>query len=200
MRQLQIIDNSEVEVRNGIIYYVGKTRNNYRDGFYDGYQYFDAKGKCLLPGFVDSHTHFVFGGERAEEFSRRLNGESYMSIMNRGGGIAGTVKATRALAFNSMRSGAATFLERMSRMGVTTVEGKSGYGLNKETELMQKVKHSCYMSDDAQLWCASGWPNPEYEQAFRAACKEHGVKAWLNTSQQGLKCCCAGGAKLETAG
>ena len=42
---------------------------------------------------------------------------------------------------------------------------------------MQKVKHSCYMSDDAQLWCASGWPNPEYEQAFRAACKEHGVKA-----------------------
>jgi len=143
MRQLQIIDNSEVEVRNGIIYYVGKTRNNYRDGFYDGYQYFDAKGKCLLPGFVDSHTHFVFGGERAEEFSRRLNGESYMSIMNRGGGIAGTVKATRALAFNSMRSGAATFLERMSRMGVTTVEGKSGYGLNKETELMQlKVMRS----------------------------------------------------------
>src|SRR5574344_2055925 len=137
MSQLQIIDNGEVEVKDGIIDYVGVSRNNYRDGFYGGVQYYDAHGKCLLPGFVDSHTHFVFGGERAEEFSWRLKGESYMSIMNRGGGIVSTVKATRALTFESMRSGAAAFLDKMSRMGVTTVEGKSGYGLDKETELRQ---------------------------------------------------------------
>ena len=84
----------------------------------------------LLPGFVDSHTHFVFGGERSEELSWRLKGESYMSIMERGGGIASTVKATRQMNYLKLRSAAESFLKKMSTMGVTTVEGKSGYGLD----------------------------------------------------------------------
>ena len=79
----------------------------------------------------------MFGGERAEEFSWRLKGESYMSIMERGGGIVSTVKATRACNFIQLRSKAEGFLKQMSAMGVTTVEGKSGYGLDKETELLQ---------------------------------------------------------------
>lgn len=143
MSQLHVIENGTVEVTDGIITYVGENRGEERDGFYHRYWHYNARGKCLLPGFVDSHTHFVFGGERAEEFSWRLKGESYMSIMQRGGGIASTVKATRELNFIKMRTKAESFLRKMSTMGVTTVEGKSGYGLDRETELLQlKVMRS----------------------------------------------------------
>lgn len=147
MGQLHIIENGTVEVTDGVITYVGENRGEMRDGLYNGYWYFNARGKCLLPGFVDSHTHFVFGGERAEEFSWRLKGESYMSIMQRGGGIASTVKSTRELNFIKMRSKAVGFLKKMSAMGVTTVEGKSGYGLDRDTELLQ-LKVMCSLNND----------------------------------------------------
>ena len=137
MSQLQIIENGTVEVTKGIITYVGENRGEDRDGYYQHYWHYNARGHCLLPGFVDSHTHFVFGGERSEEFSWRLKGESYMSIMERGGGIASTVKATRKMNFLKLRSPAETFLKKMIMIGVTTVEGKSGYGLDRETELLQ---------------------------------------------------------------
>ena len=137
MGELCIIDNATIEVTDGIISYVGPSRGESRDGYYQRYWHYNARGKCLLPGFVDSHTHFVFGGERAEEFSWRLKGESYMSIMERGGGIVSTVKATRECNFIQLRSKAESFLKQMSAMGVTTVEGKSGYGLDKDTELLQ---------------------------------------------------------------
>ena len=137
MGRLRVIENGTVEVTDGIITYVGENRGENRDGYYQHYWYYNARGRCLLPGFVDSHTHFVFGGERAEEFSWRLKGESYMSIMERGGGIASTVKATRELSFLKLRSAAEGYLKKMSLMGVTTVEGKSGYGLDRDTELLQ---------------------------------------------------------------
>lgn len=137
MSQLQIIENGTVEVTKGIITYVGDNRGEDRDGYYQHYWHYNARGHCLLPGFVDSHTHFVFGGERSEEFSWRLKGESYMSIMERGGGIASTVKATRQMSYPRLCSAAVHLLKRMSTMGVTTVEGKSGYGLDRETELLQ---------------------------------------------------------------
>lgn len=137
MSELIILDNATVEVTDGIITYVGANRGEMRDGYYQRYWHYNARGKCLLPGFVDSHTHFVFGGERAEEFSWRLKGESYMSIMQRGGGIVSTVKATRACNFIQLRGKAEGFLKHMNAMGVTTVEGKSGYGLDRDTELLQ---------------------------------------------------------------
>ena len=143
MAELQILENATVEVVDGTITYVGPNRGEIRDGYYHHFWHYNARGKCLLPGFVDSHTHFVFGGERAEEFSWRLKGESYMSIMQRGGGIASTVEATRKLSFIYLRSRAEGLLRKMTSMGITTVEGKSGYGLNRETELLQlKVMRS----------------------------------------------------------
>lgn len=143
MAELQILENATVEVVNGTITYVGPNRGEIRDGYYHHFWHYNARGKCLLPGFVDSHTHFVFGGERAKEFSWRLKGESYMSIMQRGGGIASTVEATRKLSFIYLRSRAEGLLRKMTSMGITTVEGKSGYGLNRETELLQlKVMRS----------------------------------------------------------
>ena len=137
MGRLLVLDGATIEVTDGVITYVGPNRGENRDGYYQHYWHYNARGRCVLPGFVDSHTHFVFGGERAEEFSWRLKGESYMSIMERGGGIVSTVKATRASNFVRLRAKAEGFLKQMSAMGVTTVEGKSGYGLDKETELMQ---------------------------------------------------------------
>ena len=143
MGQLQKIENGTVEVTRGIITYVGPNRNEERDGYYDHYWHYNARGRCLLPGFVDSHTHFVFGGQRAEEFARRMKGESYLSIMEQGGGKPAPAKAPRALSYIRLRSKAEGFLKKMTAMGVTTVEGKSGYGLDTETELMQlKVMRS----------------------------------------------------------
>lgn len=137
MGELLVMDHATIEVTDGVITYVGPNRGENRDGYYQHYWHYNAHGRCVLPGFVDSHTHFVFGGERADEFSWRLKGESYMSIMERGGGIVSTVKATRASNFIRLRAKAEGFLKQMNAMGVTTVEGKSGYGLDKETELMQ---------------------------------------------------------------
>lgn len=100
-------------------------------------QIIDGEGKTLLPGFVDPHTHLVFGGTREEEFSMRLRGESYMAIMEKGGGIKYTVQKTREKSFEELLASGKKTLQSMAEMGITTVEAKSGYGLDKETELKQ---------------------------------------------------------------
>lgn len=133
MNELLEIPCGMVVVTDGVISYVGE--NCDRDTA--GYEVLDAGGRVVLPGFVDSHTHLVFGGYRPDEFIWRINGDSYMSIMERGGGIANTVKATRIASFEELKDKAEHYIEVMSRMGVTTVEGKSGYGLDRDTELKQ---------------------------------------------------------------
>jgi imidazolonepropionase len=95
----------------------------------------DAGRRLLIPGLIDCHTHLAFGGWRADEFERRLRGESYLDIARNGGGIASTVRATRAASFDDLVSRAQATLGEMARLGVTTVECKSGYGLNEEHEL-----------------------------------------------------------------
>ena len=97
----------------------------------------NAWGKTVLPGFVDSHTHFIFGGFRADEFSWRLKGDSYMSIMERGGGINATIRPTKEASEEELIAAGMDRLNRMAEFGVTTVEGKSGYGMDCETELKQ---------------------------------------------------------------
>jgi imidazolonepropionase len=95
----------------------------------------DAGGRLLIPGLIDCHTHLAFGGWRAEEFERRLRGESYLDIARAGGGIASTVRATRAATADALAARARTTLDAMARLGVTTVECKSGYGLDRDNEL-----------------------------------------------------------------
>ena len=138
MENLNVIDNGCVVIEDGIIKYVGNTQNNLLDE-YDQSKYcvVDGRGKCVLPGFIDSHTHFIFGGFIEEEFSWRLNGLSYMEIMKRGGGIENTVKATRKASFDELYKLGEDRLNSMLSFGVTTVEGKSGYGLDLDTELRQ---------------------------------------------------------------
>lgn len=124
MEEICIMDDATVEVTGGVITYVGPNRGEDRDGYYQRYWHYNARGKCLLPGFVDSHTHFVFGGERAEEFSWRLKGESYMSIMERGGGIVSTVAATRNSNFIQLARQGGGLLEADERHGSDHRRGK----------------------------------------------------------------------------
>jgi imidazolonepropionase len=95
----------------------------------------DATGCCVFPGLVDCHTHAVWAGSRSEEFRRRLSGVSYSSILEEGGGILSTVAATRAAPLAALVASASSRLSRMAALGVTTVEVKSGYGLNPSVEL-----------------------------------------------------------------
>jgi imidazolonepropionase len=95
----------------------------------------DAGGRLVIPGLVDCHTHLAFAGWRADEFEQRLGGRSYLDIARAGGGIASTVRQTRAATEEQLVERAAGFLESMLALGITTVECKSGYGLNEETEL-----------------------------------------------------------------
>jgi imidazolonepropionase len=95
----------------------------------------DAGGRLVIPGLVDCHTHLAFGGWRADEFERRIRGESYLDIARGGGGIMSTVRDTRAAGEPDLAARGARALGEMVKLGVTTVEAKSGYGLDREHEL-----------------------------------------------------------------
>ena len=98
-------------------------------------QEIDASGRVVLPGFVDPHTHVVWMGDRAAEFELRLQGASYMEIMAGGGGIASTVRQTRRASVEALVDSARPRLQRMLAHGTTTVEAKTGYGLETRSEL-----------------------------------------------------------------
>ncbi|MCE2527098.1 MAG: imidazolonepropionase [Actinomycetia bacterium] len=121
---LGIVDNASVVVDNGKVVAIGPA-----GALAD--QRLDAGGRCVLPGFVDSHTHLVFAGERAEEFTRRMAGEPYD-----GGGIRVTTEATRAASRQALRASLHGRLREVHRAGTTTVEIKSGYGLSVESEAL----------------------------------------------------------------
>lgn len=137
MSDIGLIKNGCVVVEADNIVDVGTTEDILLK--YDEKEYIviDAKDKAVLPGFIDSHTHFIFGGYRADEFSWRLRGDNYMSIMERGGGITSTVRATRNTSLEEFIEVGKKRLDKIVDMGVTTVEGKSGYGLDYETEIKQ---------------------------------------------------------------
>lgn len=138
MGRLHIVEQGMIVIADGIIEYAGAESDCPGELLaLHTYEYTDGEGRVALPGFVDSHTHLVFGGYRPDEFSWRLKGDTYMSIMERGGGIQSTVNATRECTADEMADKARWFLRRMSEMGVTTVEAKSGYGLDLETERRQ---------------------------------------------------------------
>jgi len=133
------IKDGALAVSEGKIVWLGKAADlpKYNK---EGLEIIDGKGHWLTPGLIDCHTHLVYGGNRANEFEMRLQGKSYEEIAKAGGGIVSTVKATRAATENELLIKALPRLTALHQQGVTTVEIKSGYGLDTTTEIkMLKV-------------------------------------------------------------
>jgi imidazolonepropionase len=130
---LEVIDDAALAFREGTIRWVGKAAA--LPAREDDGEHRDAGGCLVIPGLVDCHTHLAFGGWRAAEYVQRLGGASYSEIARAGGGILSTVKQTRALAAEELLERAEGFVREMVALGTTTIEAKSGYGLDRDTEL-----------------------------------------------------------------
>ncbi len=130
---LGLIPNGAVLFRDGIIEAVGLSadlRQRYPDE-----PVLDAAGRVVMPGFVDPHTHLIWAGSRAAEFDLRLQGKTYLEILQAGGGILSTVRATREASFEELKAETRQRMQTMLAFGTTTAEAKTGYGLQTDAEL-----------------------------------------------------------------
>lgn len=124
------IKNAMLAISKGVIEYVGEN-----SGAWVGDESFDGQDRWLLPGLIDCHTHLIYGGSRATEFEQRLQGLSYTQIAQQGGGIQSTVNATRNASKAELLASAIKRAARLVEEGVTSIEIKSGYGLDLDTEI-----------------------------------------------------------------
>jgi imidazolonepropionase len=139
MNELQIIENGSLWIEKGVIVTVGtdeEVRKKHQSGLEQA-EVIDATNRLVTPGLIDPHTHLVHAGTREGEFNMRLNGSTYMEIMNAGGGIHATTRATQEATEDELYEQSYARLNQFALNGVTTVEAKSGYGLNWDTELKQ---------------------------------------------------------------
>lgn len=136
MNNTQIIEDAYIAVKNGKILAIG-VGDVFGNIIGPNTQIHDAQGLLVTPGLIDSHTHLVHGGSRENEFSMKLNGIPYIEILKNGGGILSTVKSTRESSKEELYQKAKKSLDRMLEFGVTTIEAKSGYGLELNTEIKQ---------------------------------------------------------------
>jgi imidazolonepropionase len=134
MRDLHVLTDAAVLCRGGKIAWVGRMAE-WRQSLPDDHPEIDATGMVVLPGFVDSHTHMMFAGSRAAEFGLRVEGATYLQIAEQGGGILNTVRSVRAASKKELKRATARYLTEMMRHGTTTVEIKSGYGLEMDAEI-----------------------------------------------------------------
>ena len=137
-RPLEVIENGAIAAIDGEIVAIGATDDVCRKYPPENADTaIDATGRAVVPGFVDPHTHAVFAGDRSDEFEAKLRGKTYQEILAEGGGILRTVRATREASDDQLLENLLTHLDVMLESGSTTVEVKSGYGLDVETELRQ---------------------------------------------------------------
>jgi len=130
----QIIKDGAIAVKDGKIIWIGKEADIPESCQTPGKAVYELDNGWITPGLIDCHTHLVYGGNRSDEFRKRMQGESYEAIARQGGGILSTVAATREASEETLLLSAARRLVMLINEGVTTVEIKSGYGLNLETE------------------------------------------------------------------
>lgn len=128
------IENAALAIDNGKIVWLG-TMAELANFDADAVEVVDGKGAWLTPGLIDCHSHIIYGGNRANEFEMRLEGKSYAEIANAGGGIVSTVTATRAASEDELFDSALKRLTALHQQGVTTLEVKSGYGLDTNNEI-----------------------------------------------------------------
>jgi imidazolonepropionase len=134
LSELGLVENAALIIEDGRITAAG-ANEELRSHIPAGATVIDAEGCCVTPGFVDAHTHLVFAGNRAAEFEQRIAGATYQEIAAAGGGIQRTVRLTRAASEEELLKAARRHRDWMLRCGTTTIEAKSGYGLERETEL-----------------------------------------------------------------
>jgi imidazolonepropionase len=134
LRELGLIENAALLIEDGRIAAAGPHAELHAKIPLHA-ELIDAEGRCVAPGFVDAHTHLVFAGNRAAEFEQRIAGATYQQIAAAGGGILRTVALTRAASEDELLAAARRHRDWMLRSGTTTMEAKSGYGLDGETEL-----------------------------------------------------------------
>ncbi|UXV29451.1 imidazolonepropionase [Mammaliicoccus sciuri] len=132
LNELNIIKNGTVVINEGKVVYAGEHTEEF-----EAKEVIDATHKVVSPGLVDAHTHLVFGGSREHEMALKQQGVSYLDILKQGGGILSTVEATRESSEETLYEKSKKEIIRMIQFGTTTVEAKSGYGLDKATELKQ---------------------------------------------------------------
>ncbi|QVK17287.1 imidazolonepropionase [Mycoplasmatota bacterium] len=136
MKEVETIKNAYVVVKDGVIVKVS-SGDSYQDYISENTKLVNAKGYLMTPGLIDSHTHLVHGGSRENELNMKLQGKTYLDILEAGGGILSTVKHTKEASFEDLYNKAKKSLDSMLCYGVTSIEAKSGYGLNLEIEMKQ---------------------------------------------------------------
>ncbi|MHA2084251.1 MAG: imidazolonepropionase [Candidatus Thorarchaeota archaeon] len=168
MMELSIIEDGAIAIKNGIIQAVGTTQEiRSQISEEPTYPEIELPRMLAIPGFVDSHTHLVFGGSRENDFAMKLEGKTYLEILESGGGILNTLKETRQASREDLAKSAFSYGERMLMNGTTTVEVKSGYGLNTETEIkmlevVEELRKLLPISFSATFLGAHAVP-PEFE-------------------------------------
>ncbi|WP_298067103.1 imidazolonepropionase, partial [uncultured Cetobacterium sp.] len=136
MENIEVLNNAYVAIKNGHIFSLGE--GDYDSSLIESNTILiDAEKNVVIPGLIDSHTHLVHGGSRENEMFLKAKGATYMEILNAGGGILSTVKATKEATKEELVEKAKISLKKMLAFGVTTIESKSGYGLDLETEIKQ---------------------------------------------------------------
>lgn len=135
MRDLGIIDNAAVMIDHEVITWIGRMKDLSMSSLGGETEVLDCMERVVLPGFVDAHTHLLFAGNREDEFAERAAGATYQQIAAEGGGILKTVKAVRETTKKDLKKNARRHLSAMMKHGTTTVEIKSGYGLDAHAEV-----------------------------------------------------------------
>jgi imidazolonepropionase len=134
MQQLTVLENVVLGISGNKIAFIGSAEDAKE---WQANHIINCEGKLVSPGLVDPHTHVVFGGSREHEMALKQQGVPYLEILKQGGGIHSTVRATRQISEEKLYQKSKFHLDRMLSYGMTTIEAKSGYGLDKETELKQ---------------------------------------------------------------
>lgn len=181
MSDLGLIEDGSIWIEDGVIQAVGTTvelEKQYADSAHEA-TIVDATGHLVTPGLVDPHTHVAYGGSREHEFEMRLEGATYMDIMNAGGGIHATTRMTREASEEELIEQTTQRLDLFLEHGVTTIEGKSGYGMNLDTELKQlrvmKKLQQTHAIDIVPTFMGAHAVPPEYK-----GCEDEFVDVLIN--------------------
>ena len=163
LHDVHVFEDAFVLCSDGRVEAVGRMRELAELGLDDEVEELDGRGLCAIPGLVDCHTHPAFLGDRVEEFALRAGGAGYEELHAAGGGILSTVRATRAGLPAELRDAVARHRDWMLRAGTTTFEGKSGYGLDRETEVASL--EAVATADGVPTWLGAHAVPPEFADA-----------------------------------